>query len=152
MVIAKKKGWHRFSMPFGPAAPFKPQPELPQNPVTVYTENSSCETRFNLSDVDLPPNVKLEDCYVDFYVDTGYDNDVTSTVRVMYVPREKLPNPKYEELLTRYKEQHAAYLIEYRKHKEEVKQWKNWCQQEDRSDEESRVKAAEALLRKHGRL
>lgn len=142
MTVKKKHSWYENSPPPPPQVPAKPIPYWSHQ---VIDEVWSGEC-VKLSDIELPDGVKLEDLIVQEH------GDDASYASVGIAREVKTPNPSFEREMKRYElalQKHEAALKAW---EDDVKQWQQWKDEKEKSALEVRLKAAETLLKKHGRL
>lgn len=145
-MIKKRKGWHANFKPTMASAPRKPEPTL------TYAESKILETYYgsyvNLASISVPDGHTLADVSVSAEADS--DGDITLTFSI---DREVTkPNPTYERELKLYEKRHEEWRARKAEHKQEVKEWEAWRLQEEKAQLDEQLKAAAALLRKHGHI
>jgi hypothetical protein len=141
-MIKKKNTWHNDTPPAMPYAPERPT----ESWIREVIEDVWSGDRVKLSDVKLPDGVKLDDLVIESRGDEGS----CASIGVVRIVETK--NTYFEHEMKCYEKKLLKHEAKMVKWKDDVEQWKQWKNENDESRLEARLSAAEALLKKHGRL
>ena len=140
--IKPKSGWSIFRKPDVPNAPTKPMKTISERK-KICTKYDSVE----LSELKLPAGLTINN----IYIDTHYSEANCEVIIDFYI-LENVLNPNFDNLMKFYEIDLKKYNENKSKHKEELKQWKLWVEQEKADALACDLERAQNLLKKHGKL
>jgi hypothetical protein len=155
-MIKKRKNWYRHIKPMAPSAPIKPEPVITYDIAKTIATHYGYS--FKLADLqaalddegllDLPRGVSLKDVVVTASPDDDGDVELEFSVTTTVTK----PNPHYEKALKDWEKRHAEWQKRKAEFKQELKEWTQWNKEQEDLELQERLKHAENLLKKHGRL
>ena len=154
-LIPKKSKWNMYNKP----SFFQVEPTPPPAEIVNYKEEVLFSSDIVYDDLVVPlerlfvKDHDPKDLSVRVITNHDYDGEWTSTyLQVLKINSFLVKNPNYEKQLEKFNKDHAAWKKKKAAHESELEQWEAWVKQEKSRDLENKLKAAENLLRKHGRL
>ena len=153
--IKPRKGWSVYSAPRLPSKPKEPKKTYIEYGKQEIGSVALCEgddNSYAKLQVPIPEGVNPDDVVFILRKDYYDSDDIEYTLKFYNKSPREVENPHYEREMKNYKKALEKYEVDKATHKEELKVWKEWAEQEKNKDLQRNLKWAEDLLRKHGKV